>query len=116
LPTPSQGLLPACGSTLWPDGIRTRWTDTPNFRTLPITFIPSDQPCLVASIDYPIADTVIDTMVSPTTWTSIWIKDGKIVERELEHISADGKTFREIDEGKDEKGRRYRNYLVFERP
>ncbi len=67
-------------------------------------------------IDYPIADTVIDKMVNPTTWTSIWKKDGKIVERELEHISADGKTFREIDEGKDEKGRRYRNLLVFERP
>lgn len=33
LPPPSQGLLPACGSALWPGGIRTRWTDTPNFRT-----------------------------------------------------------------------------------
>jgi hypothetical protein len=70
----------------------------------------------ITLIDYPIADTVIDTMVSPTTWKSIWKKDGKTVERELEHISADGKTFREIDEGKDEKGRQYKNYLVFERP
>src|SRR5215469_2593188 len=32
-PSASQGLLPACGSALWPGGIRTRWTDTPNFRT-----------------------------------------------------------------------------------
>jgi hypothetical protein len=32
-PTPSQGLLPACGSALWPDGIRARWRDTPIFRT-----------------------------------------------------------------------------------
>jgi hypothetical protein len=70
----------------------------------------------ISLIDYPIADTVIDTQVSPTTWKSIWKKDGKTVERELEHISADGKTFREIDEGRDEKGRQYKNYLVFERP
>jgi hypothetical protein len=70
----------------------------------------------ISIIDYPIADTVIDTMVNPTTWKSIWKKGGKTVERELEHISADGKTFREIDEGKDEKGRQYRNHLVFERP
>jgi hypothetical protein len=67
-------------------------------------------------IDYPIADTVIDTLVNPTTWKSIWMKDGKIVEREVEHISADGMTFRETDEGVDDKGRRYRNHLVFERP
>jgi hypothetical protein len=67
-------------------------------------------------IDYPIADTVIDTIVNPTTWKSIWKKGGKTVERELEHISADGRTFREIDEGKDEKGRQYKNHLVFERP
>ena len=70
----------------------------------------------ISIIDYPIADTVIDTMVNPTTWKSIWKKHGKTVERELEHISADGKTFREIDEGKDEKGRQYKNHLVFERP
>jgi hypothetical protein len=67
-------------------------------------------------IDYPIADTVIDTMVNPTTWKSIWMKDGKIVESEVEHISTDGMTFRETDEGMDDKGRRYRNQLVFERP
>jgi len=70
----------------------------------------------ISIIDYPIADTVIDTMVNPSTWKSIWKKGGKTVERELEHISADGRTFREIDEGKDEKGRQYKNHLVFERP
>jgi hypothetical protein len=70
----------------------------------------------ISIIDYPIADTVIDTMINATTWRSIWKKDGKTVERELEHISADGKIFREIDEGKDEKGRQYKNHLVFERP
>jgi hypothetical protein len=70
----------------------------------------------ISIIDYPIADTVIDTLVNPTTWKSIWKKDGKTVERELEHISADGKTFREVDVGKDEKGRQYTNHLVFERP
>jgi len=42
--------------------------------------------------------------------------DGKIVERELETISADGKTFRELDQGKDAKGKKYKNHLVFERP
>ena len=66
--------------------------------------------------DYPIADTVTDTVVNATTWKSVWTKDGKVVERELETISADGKTFREIDQGKDEKGRKYKNHLVFERP
>ena len=70
----------------------------------------------ISIIDYSIADTVTDTMVNRTTWKSIWKKNGKVVEREIEHISADGKTFRELDEGKDEKGRRYRNRLVFERP
>src|SRR3984893_2718826 len=67
-------------------------------------------------IDYPIADTVTDTVVNATTWKSVWTKDGKVVERELETISSDGKTFREIDQGKDEKGRKYKNHLVFERP
>jgi hypothetical protein len=67
-------------------------------------------------VDYPIADTVTDTVVNATTWKSVWTKNGKVVERELETISADGKTFREIDQGKDEKGRKYKNYLVFERP
>jgi hypothetical protein len=54
-----------------------------------------------------------------TTWSSTAFAgklDGKTVERELEHISADGRIFREIDEGKDEKGRQYKNQLVFERP
>ncbi len=67
-------------------------------------------------IDYPIADTVTDTMVNATTWQSVWTKNGKVVERELETISSDGKTFSEIDEGKDEKGRTFKNHLVFERP
>ena len=70
----------------------------------------------IALTDYPIADMVTDTLISPTTWESVWTKNGKIVERELETISADGKIFHEIDQGKDEKGRRYKNHLVFERP
>ncbi len=70
----------------------------------------------ISIIDYPIADTVTDTVVNATTWKSVWTKNGKIVERELETISADGKTFREIDQGRDEKGRKYKNHLVFERP
>jgi hypothetical protein len=70
----------------------------------------------ISLIDYPLADTVTDTAVNATTWKSVWTKDGKVVERELETISADGKTFREIDQGKDEKGRSYKNHLVFERP
>jgi hypothetical protein len=59
---------------------------------------------------------VTDTLVNATTWKSVWTKDGKVVESELETISADGKTFREIDQGKDEKGRKFKNHLVFERP
>ena len=70
----------------------------------------------ISIIDYPIADTVIDTMIDATTWQSIWKKDGKTVERELEHISADGRIFHEIDEGKDGKGRQFKNHLVFYRP
>ena len=70
----------------------------------------------ISLIDYSFADTVTDTKVNATTWTSVWTKDGKVVERELETISADGKVFREIDQGKDEKGRKYKNHLVFERP
>src|ERR1700693_2318541 len=69
----------------------------------------------ISIVDYPIADTVTDTLVNATTWKSVWTKNGKIVERELETISADGKTFREIDQGKDEKGRKYTNHLVLER-
>jgi hypothetical protein len=70
----------------------------------------------ISLIDYPIADTVTDTMVNATTWKSVWTKHGKIVERELETIAADGKVFRELDKGRDEKGRKYKNHLVFERP
>ena len=70
----------------------------------------------ISIIDYPIADTVTDTMVTATTWKSVWTKNGKVVERELETISADGKTFHEIDQGRDEKGKKYKNRLVFERP
>jgi len=70
----------------------------------------------ITIIDYPIADTVTDTVVNATTWKSVWTKDGKIVELELETISPDGKTFREVDQGKDDKGKKFKNYLVFERP
>jgi hypothetical protein len=70
----------------------------------------------ISLVDYPIADTVTDTMVNPTTWKSVWTKHGKIVESELETIAADGKVFREIDQGRDEKGRKFKNQLVFERP
>ena len=70
----------------------------------------------ISIIDYPEADTVTDTVVNATTWKSIWTKGGKVVERELETISMDGKTLREIDQGKDAKGRKYKNHLVFERP
>jgi hypothetical protein len=70
----------------------------------------------IALIDYPIADFVTDTMINATTWESVWTKNGKVVERELETISADGKIFREIDQGKDENGKSYKNHLVFERP
>jgi hypothetical protein len=50
LPAASQGSLPARGSALWPDGIRTRWTDPLNFSKSPMTFLLSDQPFLVTSI------------------------------------------------------------------
>ena len=70
----------------------------------------------ISLVDYPIADFVTDTMINATTWESVWTRNGKIVERELETISADGKTFHEIDEGKDKTGKKYKNRLVFERP
>jgi hypothetical protein len=70
----------------------------------------------ISLIDYPIADSVTDTMINATTWESVWTRNGKIVERELETISADGRIFHEIDQGKDEKGKKYKNHLVFERP
>ncbi len=70
----------------------------------------------IAVIDYPDADTVTDTIVKPNTWRSVWTKGGKVVESELLTISADGKTFRDIDQGKDAKGKKFRNRLVFERP
>ena len=70
----------------------------------------------ISLVDYPIADTVTDTMVNPTTWKSVWTKQGKIVESELETIAPNGKVFREVDQGKDEKGRKFKNHLVFERP
>jgi len=70
----------------------------------------------IALVDYPVADTVTDTLVNATTWKSVWTKDGKIVERELETVSADGKTFRELDQGKDPRGKKFKNHLVFERP
>src|SRR5260370_28567001 len=44
----------------------------------------------ISIIEYPIADTVADTLVNATTWISVWTKDGKIVERGLEASSAAG--------------------------
>jgi hypothetical protein len=70
----------------------------------------------ISIIDYPIADTVTDTLVNATTWKSVWTKNGKIVESELETISTDGKTFRELDRGKDAHGHQFKNHLLFERP
>ena len=70
----------------------------------------------ISIIDYPFADTVTDTIVNATTWKSVWTKDGKIVESELQTISADGNTLRDTDEGKGENGKKYRNRLVFDRP
>jgi hypothetical protein len=70
----------------------------------------------ISIIDYPIADTVTDTLVNATTWKSVWTKNGKIVESELETISPDGKTFRELDRGKDAHGHQFKNHLLFERP
>ena len=70
----------------------------------------------IAVLDYSLADFVTDTMINESTWESVWTKNGKIVERELETISADGKIFNEIDQGTDESGRKYKNHLVFERP
>jgi hypothetical protein len=70
----------------------------------------------ISIVDYPAADTVTDTLLNSTTWKSVWTKDGKIVESELQTISADGKTLLDTDEGKDEKGKKYKNRLVFERP
>ena len=52
LPAPLQGSLPACGSTLWPGGIRTRWMSNPNFKMCPSTFLLLNQPLLVASIHF----------------------------------------------------------------
>jgi hypothetical protein len=70
----------------------------------------------IAINDYPDADTVTDTMINSTTWKSVWTKDGKIVESEIQSVSADGKILRDADEGKDAKGKKYKNRLVFERP
>jgi hypothetical protein len=70
----------------------------------------------IAVVDYPVADTVTDTLVNANTWRSVWTKNGTIVERELETLSRDGKTFRETDQGRDENGHAFKNRLVFERP
>jgi hypothetical protein len=70
----------------------------------------------ISILEYPIADCVTDTLINSTTWKSVWTKNGKVVEQEFETISADGKVFREVDQGKDEKGKKYKNHLVFERP
>jgi hypothetical protein len=70
----------------------------------------------ISLVDYSMADTVTDTLINARTWKSVWTKDGKIVEREFETISADGKVFREVDQGTDEKGKKFKNHLVFERP
>jgi hypothetical protein len=70
----------------------------------------------ISIIDYPDADTVTDTIINSTTWRSVWTKDGKVVETELQTISTDGKILREDDKGKDAKGKKYKNRLVFERP
>jgi len=53
--------------------------------------------------------------VSATSYESALIKSGKIVERELHVISADGKTWRTTERGKDSEGKAYIYRLVFNR-
>jgi hypothetical protein len=59
---------------------------------------------------------VIDAGTGRLLIKSDWI-DADGTAGHVEYSTAfDGKTFREIDQGKDEKGRKFKNHLVFERP
>jgi hypothetical protein len=59
-------------------------------------------------------DTVKATKVNATTWKLVFTKNGKVVERETETISADGKTIRDTDQGT-EDGKPYNDRLVFDK-
>ena len=84
---------------------------------LPVTW--STPPAIdgkpISLIDYPLADTVTDTMVNTTTWKSVWTKDGKIVEREVQTISRGWQdAARHGLKVKIKHGRKFKNRLVFE--
>jgi hypothetical protein len=69
----------------------------------------------VPTTGYPAVDTVKATRVNATTWKLVFTKNGKVVEREVETISADGKTIRDMDQGKEENGKSYNDRLVFDK-
>jgi hypothetical protein len=64
---------------------------------------------------YAAVDTVKATKINATTWKLVFTKNGKVVERVVETISADGKTIRDTDQGKEENGKSYNDRLVFDK-
>ena len=64
---------------------------------------------------YSAVDSVKVTKVHAKSLKAVFTKDGKIVERETQTLSADGKTVRDLDTGKDENGKPFTDLLVLDR-
>jgi hypothetical protein len=64
---------------------------------------------------YAAVDSVKVTKVNAKTLKAVFTKNGKVVERETQTFSADGKTVRDLDTGKDENGKPFNDVLVLER-
>ena len=64
---------------------------------------------------YSAVDSVKVTKLNAKSLKVVFTKDGKIVERETQTLSADGKTVRDLDTGKDENGKPFTDHLVLDR-
>ncbi len=64
---------------------------------------------------YEAVDSVKVTKVNATTLKAVFTRNGKVVERETQTLSADGKSVQDLDTGKDEKGKPFTDHLVLDK-
>ena len=64
---------------------------------------------------YAAVDSVKVTKLTAKSLKAVFTKDGKVVERETQTLSADGKTVRDLDTGRDENGKPFAGHRVLPR-
>jgi hypothetical protein len=64
---------------------------------------------------YSAVDAVQVTKLNASSLKLVWTKNGKPVEHETQTLSADGKSVRDVDTGKDDKGKPFSDHLVLDK-